>query len=135
MKKLALALLLLPMFAHSQTPLSDRWKLLFEDKTTKTKTYVDTQTIEFLNYFDVQKNVCLCWAKTFSNFSNGTYHEQTDIHMAIALDAKQYGYKSYTDRKDGNVTKTNTFLIVQWNDIEPETNAELLLNYCKNLHK
>jgi len=136
MKRLILALLLVPMFARSQqAPLSNRWKLLFEDKTENTKTYIDTQTIEFLDFFDVQRNVCLCWLRIYSDFSNGIYHDQNDTHLAIALAAKQFGYKSFTDRKDGNVTKTNTFIVIKWSDIEPETNVELILNYCKNLHK
>lgn len=135
MKRLILALLLIPIFAHSQTPQSDRWVLLFEDKTANTKTYIDTQTIEFLDYFEDQQNVCVFWVRTFRDFSNGTYHEQDDNHLAIALGAKQYGMKSYTNRKDGNIIDSKTFSLVQWSDIEPETNAELLLNYCKNLHK
>ena len=42
MKKLLLLLFLMPLFAHAQFPLNDRWKLLYEDTVAKEKTFIDT---------------------------------------------------------------------------------------------
>lgn len=135
MKRLILALLLIPMFARSQTPQSDRWSFIFEDKTANTKSYIDTQTIERVDYFEGHQNVYTVWIKTFSDFSNNIYHTEIITHMVIDMNTKQYGLKSAISRKDGTMVDNKTLTLVQWNDIVPETNSEILLNYCKALHK
>jgi len=135
MKRLILVLLLMPIFARSQTSQSDRWSFIFEDKTTSIKYYIDTQTIEHVDYFEAHKNVYSVWIKSFSDFSNGIYHKEDITHMVIDMDSKQIGVKSYIGRKDGTAIANKQFVLAEWSDIIPETNGEILLNYCKNLRK
>ena len=135
MKKLILALLLIPMFAHSQSTQSARWSLIYEDKEGAGKTYIDTQTIEHLESFEAHPDVYSIWIKTLSKFSDGVYHQEDVAHMVFDMGKKQYGVKSIVSKKDGAIIVNNTVLFVQWSDVVPETNSEILLNYCKSQHK
>ena len=92
MKKLLLALLLIPMFAHSQSTQSARWSLIYEDKDGTGKTYIDTQTIEHLEDFEAHSNVYSIWVKTLSKFSNGAYHQEDVAHMVFDMENKTVWY-------------------------------------------
>lgn len=135
MKTLILALLLIPIFGRAQTSQSDRWSFIYEDKAAYTKSYIDTQTIEHLDDFETHKNVYSVWIKTVSDFSDGIFHKENIVHMVIDMDAKQIGFKSAVSRKDGATVESKTLLFAKWDDIVPESNGEIILNYCKNLHK
>ena len=136
MKRLILVLLLIPAFAYSQrAAISDRWKLIFKSEIGDTQTYIDTQTIEHLDYFEARANVYSAWIKSLSDFSNGIFHKEDIVHMVVDIDTKQIGIKSLVSKKDGKTLANKTYIAVDWNDIVPETNGETLLNYCKNLHK
>ncbi len=135
MKRLLLMVLFIPMFAHSQTPPSDRWSLIFEDKTANSKWYIDTQTIDQLEYFEGHANIYSAWLKHLSDFSSGVYHKEDIQHMVIDMNMKQFGIKSVVSRKDGVNVQSETFKYIQWSDVVPESNSEIVLNYCKNLHR
>src|SRR5665213_844907 len=109
MKRLLLMVLLIPMFAHSQTPQTDRWSFVSEDKTN-TKYYIDTQTIEHLDDFEMHKNVYSVWIKSFSDFSSGIYHKEDIVHMVIDMDTKQIGIKSFIDKKDGTIVTSKQYI-------------------------
>ncbi len=136
MKKLIIILLFLPVFAHSQqASVSDRWKLLYKSESGDSKTYIDTQTIEHLDFFEGHPDVYSAWVKTLSDFSNGIFHKEDVVHMLVKMKDKQVGVKSLVSKKDGTTLANKTFLVAEWNDIVPETNGEILLNYCKSLEK
>ena len=135
MKKLILFLLLLPIFAQAQLPQNDRWTLLYEDKTANEKTFIDTQTITDVDYFEGHEKVYLIWIRTYHDFSMGKYTQQDDQHIAIDLKTSQYEINSFVKYKDGNVTDKEQFIRFNWLDIAPESSAELILNYCKKLNK
>ena len=134
MKKLIFLILLMPIFAHAQLPQNDRWKLLYEDTIAKTKTYVDSQTITFNDYFEIKKKVYLIWIRTYHDFSDGKYSQYDNMHIAISMSSSQYELKSLVKFNNGNVTDSQQFDNFNWLDIVPESNAELVLNYCKKLN-
>jgi len=135
MKKIILILLLAPIFAHAQSQQNDRWALLFEDNTKNEKTYIDTQTITVVDFFEVHHKVYLLWIRTYHDFSNGKYSQHDDQHMAIDLSLSQYEIKSFVKYKDDNIVDKGQFDQRDWLDIAPESSAELILNYCKKLNK
>ena len=133
MKKLMLLLLLLPLFVKAQLPQNDRWKLLAGDANDNKKVYIDTQTVNFNNYFEGQRNVYLVCIRTYSDSSNGQYTQFDDQHMAISMYSNKIGVTSVVNHKDGNVANSQQFLTPGWIDIVPESLGEIIFNYCKNL--
>jgi len=135
MKRLIIFLLLAPIFANAQSPLNDRWTILYDNPKADEKTYIDTQTISFNDYFETQQKVYLIWIRTYHNFSMGKYDEYDDQHIAISLSTSQFELKSAAKHKDGNLINNVQGQRLQWLDIPPESNGELILNYCKKLNK
>ena len=135
MKNIVLVLLLAPIFAHAQLPQNDRWAILYDNTKANEKTYIDTQTITFLDFFEGHQNVYLIWIRTYHDFSMGKYSQQDDQHMAIDLSLSQYEIKSFVKYKDDNIVDKGQFNLRDWLDIAPESNAELILSYCKKLNK
>jgi DNA-binding GntR family transcriptional regulator len=135
MKRLALFLLLTPIFAHAQSPVSDRWALLYDNPKANEKTYIDTQTITFNDYFEGVEKVYLIWVRTYHNISIGKYDDYEDQHIAISLSTSQFELKSVSKHKDGNIINEVPVNHLRWLDIPPESNGELLLSYCKKLNK
>ena len=133
MKKLIFLLLLLPVFVKAQLPQNERWKLLEGASNDNKKVYIDTQTINFNKFFEVQRDVYLVWIRIYQDSSNGTYTKYDDEHMAISMSTNKFEFTSIVNHKDGNVINSQQFEIPNWIDIVPESLGEIIFNYCKNL--
>jgi len=135
MKKLYLFILIatLPLITKAQT---DRWKLLYSDTTKKEKTYIDTFRITKLSYLDGHTHLLVIWLRTLSNpTQQGEYVQQADTKVVVDVPNSQLEYKSVLVKYNDKVTSQKQYDEMQWTDIFPETNEEILLNYCSNFLK
>ena len=135
MKKLYLFILIatLPLITKAQT---DRWKLLYSDTTKKEKTYIDTSRITKLFYLDGHTHLLVIWLRTLSNpTQQGEYVQQADTKVVVDVPNSQLEYKSVLVKYNDKVTSQKQYDEMQWTDIFPETNEEILLNYCSNFLK
>ena len=121
------------MITKAQT---DRWKLLYSDTTKKEKTYIDTFRITKLSYLDGHTHLLVIWLRTLSNpTQQGEYVQQADTKVVVDVPNSQLEYKSVLVKYNDKVTSQKQYDEMQWTDIFPETNEEILLNYCSNFLK
>ena len=113
-----------------------KWKLLYSDSTTKQKTYVDTYRTQQLDFLDAHLHIVVIWLRVFSQpTQQGEYVQQEDEKFAIDPINNQYEIKAYLKRYNGKIIEQKQLDGMSWTDIYPETNAELLLFYCKEFLK
>ncbi len=125
---------ILPLITKAQTP-SKRWKYLYSDSIKNEKTYIDTATIQKSDGADGHLDIVVIWIRRLSKPNpQGEYAQQDDVKIFVDVLNRQFEVKSELERYNGNSTQ-HVVNSLQWIDVPPESNGEIILNYCKNFLK